>query len=61
MKFGFVHDGQGKRYLLFTLYFVLNDIEETKDYIEWYEKEFSDDIGEPIQKLCWALSFKENG
>jgi len=57
-KFGFVDDGQGKRYLLFTLYFVLNDIEETKDYIEWYEKEFSDDIGEPIQKLCWALSLR---
>ena len=58
MKFGFVHDGQGKRYLLFTLYFVLNDIEETKGYIKWYEKEFSDDIGEPIQKLCWALSLR---
>ncbi len=56
MKFGFVDDGQGKRYLLFNLYFVLNDIEETKDYIKWFEKEFSDDIGEPIQKLCWALS-----
>ena len=58
MKFGFVHDGQGNRYLLFTLCLVLNDIEETKDYIKWYEKEFSDDIGEPIQKLCWALSLR---
>ncbi|MCG6863191.1 MAG: hypothetical protein LJE70_18275 [Chromatiaceae bacterium] len=57
-KFGFVDDGQGKRYLLFTFYFVLNDIEETKEYIEWYEKEFSDDMGEPIQKLCWALSLR---
>jgi hypothetical protein len=57
-KFGFVDDGRGIRYLLFTLYFVLNDIAETKDYIEWYEKEFSDDIGEPIQKLCWALSLR---
>lgn len=54
-KFGYVNDGEGKRYLLFSLYFVLNEIKEAKDYIEWYEKEFSDDVGEPIQKLCWAL------
>lgn len=60
-KFGYVDDGEGKRYLLFSLYFVLNDIGETKDYIEWYEKEFADDIGEPIQKLCWALSLKRMG
>ena len=57
-KFGYVDDSAGKRYLLFSLYFVLNEIEETKDYIEWYEKEFSDDVGEPIQKLCWALSLR---
>lgn len=57
-KFGYVDDGAGKRYLLFSLYFVLNEIEETKDYITWYEKEFSDDVGEPIQKLCWALSLR---
>ena len=60
-KFGYVDDGEGKRYLLFPLYFVLNDIEETKDYIKWYEKEFSDDIGEPIQKLCWALILRRMG
>ena len=57
-KFGYVDDSAGKRYLLFSLYFVLNEIEETKDYIEWYDKEFSDDVGEPIQKLCWALSLR---
>lgn len=54
-KFGFYRDGSGKRYLLFSLYFVLNDLEKAKEYIEWYEEEFSDDIGEPLQKLCWAL------
>ena len=57
-RFGHVNDGDGMRYLLFSLYFVLNDTKETKDYIEWYEKEFADDIGEPIQKLCWALSLR---
>ncbi len=40
MKFGFVGYGRGKRYLFFTLYFVLNDIEETKDCIKWYKKSF---------------------
>lgn len=54
-KFGAYRDGSGKRYLLFWLYFVLNDLKKAKEYIEWYEKEFSDDIGEPLQKLCWAL------
>jgi hypothetical protein len=60
-KFGFVDDGQGKRYLLFALYFVLNDAEEAKEYYKWYEEEFSDDAGEPIQKLCWALSLRKFG
>ena len=60
-KFGYVNDGGGKRYLLFVLYFVLNDLGKTADYIEWYEKEFSDDVGEPIQKLCWALSLRRMG
>ncbi len=60
-KFGYVHDGDGKRYLLFSLYCVLNDVEESKDYIEWYENEFSDDVGEPIQRLCWALILRRMG
>ena len=60
-KFGHVNDGGGKRYLLFVLYFVLNDLGKTADYIEWYEQEFSDDVGEPIQKLCWALSLRRMG
>ena len=53
---GYISDGSGKRYLLFYLYFVLNDLKKSKNYFEWYENEFSDDVGEPIQKLCWALS-----
>ncbi len=60
-KFGYVNDGAGKRYLLFALYFVLNDLEETRDYIKWYDNEFPDDSGEPIQKLCWALSLRRMG
>jgi len=60
-KFGHVNDGAGKRYLLFPLYLALNNMEEANEYIEWYEKEFSDDVGEPIQKLCWAVILRRSG
>jgi len=53
---GFISDGFGKRYLLFCFYFVLGDFDNTDEYFEWYKKEFPDDIGDPIQQLCWALS-----
>lgn len=53
---GFISDGSGKRYLLFWLLFVLDDQSKSREYFEWYKTEFPDDIGEPIQKLCWALS-----
>ena len=54
--YGYINDGSGKRYLLFCLYFVLDDLNKSREYFEWYKKEFPDDVGEPIQKLCWALS-----
>jgi hypothetical protein len=54
-NYGYVNDGSGKRYLLFCLYFVLNDMKKAQAYLEWYQEEFTDDAGEPIQKLCWAL------
>lgn len=53
---GHINDGGGKRYILFCLYFVLNDLNKSNEYFEWYKKEFPDDSGEPIQKLCWTLS-----
>ena len=54
--FGHINDGVGKRYLLFTLYFVLNDLKKSEKYFEWYKAAFDNDVGEPIQKLCWAVS-----
>ncbi len=53
---GYVRDGSGKRYVLFWFYLVLNDLKKSYEYIKWYEKEFPDDIGEPAQKLCWAIT-----
>ncbi len=60
-EFGHINDGAGKRYLLFPMYLALNNAEEAQDYIAWYENEFSDDVGEPIQKLCWAVILKRIG
>jgi hypothetical protein len=54
--YGHINDGSGKRYLLFCLYFVLNNLKKSEGYFEWYKKEFPDDIGEPVQKMCWAIS-----
>jgi len=54
--YGSINDGAGKRYTLFYLYFVLNDLKKSKDYFKWYKENFSDDTGEPVQKLCWAIS-----
>ena len=48
-------------YLLFVLYFVLNDLKKSEKYFEWYKAEFDDDVGEPIQKLCWAVSLFRMG
>ncbi len=51
-----INDRNGKRYSLFSLYFILNDLKKSETYFGWYKQEFDDDVGEPIQKLCWALS-----
>ena len=52
---GFISDGYGKRYLLFSLHFLLGDLKKAEEYFQWYESEFPDDVGEPFQLLCWAL------
>lgn len=59
--FGAISDGRGKRYVLFALYFVLNDLKDSEAYFRWYEKECPDDVGEPIQKVCWALGLHRMG
>jgi len=60
-NFGHIHDGGGKRYVLFALYFVLNDLRKSEEYFDWYANEFPDDSGEPIQNLCWALGLNRMG
>lgn len=55
-EYDFISDGSGKRYLLFSLYLLLDDEKKSKEYFDWYSKEIPDDAGEPFQKLCWAIS-----
>jgi len=51
----FINDGYGKRHLLFCLYLLLSDHSKVQEYFDWYEKEFTDDAGDPIQLFCWAI------
>lgn len=60
-EYGTISDGSGKRMILFWLYFLLNDHDAATDYFEWYEAEFPEDMGDPIQHLCWALSLYRMG
>lgn len=59
--YGAISDGSGKRYLLTWLYFVLGDLKGGKTHLRWYEREFEDDVGEPIHKLCGALMLHRLG
>lgn len=58
---GFISDGAGKRYTMFPLHLLLDDSKKSEQYIQWYESEFPDDSGEPIQLLCWSIILKRLG
>jgi hypothetical protein len=58
---GFISDGAGKRYLLFWLYLACGELTKFDEYVSWYEENFSDDIGEPGQKLCLAVGLHRLG
>lgn len=46
---------------LFWLYFMLDDHKASVEYFDWYQSEFPDDMGEPIQHLSWALALHRMG
>jgi hypothetical protein len=52
---GSINDGTGKRYLLFSLYFLLGDEEAFQKYSRWYVSAFPSDVQEPVQLLCWSI------
>lgn len=54
-EWGYYNDGHGLRYILFSLYFLLDEKTLSKRYITWFDKNFDDDCGEPVADLCRAL------
>lgn len=61
VEHGFINDGYGKRYLLGPLYMLIGDHESALQSYAWFETEFPDDIGEPMQYLCWTLALYRAG
>jgi hypothetical protein len=58
---GFYRDGAGKRYQVGPHYMLLGDNEGALGAFQWFEKEFSDDAGEPGHLLCWTLALHRGG
>ena len=58
---GFYSDGYGKRYLLGPLYLLMGDLDGALKSYEWFAQTFPDDIGDPVQYLCWALALYRSG
>ena len=54
-------DGAGKRYFLGPLYLLMSDLGGAMESFAWFEKEFSDDAGEPGHRLIWALALHRAG
>jgi hypothetical protein len=58
---GFYRDGAGKRYQIGPHYMLLGDNDGALVAFQWFEKEFSDDVGEPGHFLCWSLALHRAG
>jgi hypothetical protein len=58
---GFYRDGAGKRYQIGPHYMLLGDNGGALAAFQWFEKEFSDDAGEPGHLLCWSLALHRTG
>ncbi len=60
-EYGFYRDGAGKRYHIGPHYMLLGDNDGALAAFRWFEKEFSDDAGEPAHLLCWSLALYRAG
>ncbi|MCG5524080.1 hypothetical protein LRB11_03930 [Ectothiorhodospira haloalkaliphila] len=59
--FGAISDGSGKRYQV-CIDFVLSDApEKAVEFVEWFEQEFPDDVGDPAFFLYAALAYYRVG
>jgi len=60
-EYGDYSDDYGKRYLLGSLYLLMDDTEGALTYFDWYEQEFPDDSGDAIHYLSWTLTLFRAG
>lgn len=60
-QFGYFDDGSGKRYRIGVLFLLAGETQRALEYYSWFEREFHDDVGEPVFHLFWALSEYRNG
>lgn len=56
-RFGFIDDSQGLRYEIPVLQMRLMDLTGAFRYHNWFWKNFSDDIGDPLMYLTWTAMF----
>ena len=61
IEYGYYRDGAGKRYMLAPLYLLMGDLDGALKSLQWFERAFSDDGGEPGHRLCWAFALYRSG
>jgi hypothetical protein len=60
-KYGGYHDGRGLRYAPPQYFIKLNDFKGAMTYYRWFQKNFSDDMGEPMFLFEWCMTLFKNG
>lgn len=60
-KYRHIEHGAGKRYLIGPFYVLAGELKKALEHYDWYEKHCSDDVGEPIHYLFWALALFRTG
>lgn len=60
-RYGGFDDSSGRRYRIGPLYALAGDLKEALAHYKWFEKQFPDDVGEPVHCLWWALALYRSG
>ncbi len=60
-KFGAISDGSGRRYRVCVDFVRSGASEKAADFMEWFEQEFPDDVGEPAFFLFAAVAYYRTG
>ena len=55
--YGGFDDSAGRRYYISDLYMRIADYNGAITYKKWFDKNFPDDIGEPLLSLNWSMAY----